>query len=318
MNDTTINSTRDRDALYREITESIIQSIEEGAGSGAFRMPWNRTPLTHRSVDGRPYRGLNVLLLSVAALRRNWTTPTWGTLRAWNAVGGKVRKGERGTRVILWKKSDAPSLEENEGDAGDDRTPPPPRLYARSFVVFNVAQIEGIDPNDYAQQPKPIKNLVAPDLYTLEAVTSIGCRVEFGGVRACYLPAFDLIQMPDRWRFEDQRAITSVLAHEAIHATGHKDRLAREFGKRFGDRAYAVEELVAELGAAMFLGNWSYRMTQRDDHARYIASWLAVLREQPRAILTVASQAQRAADFLLEAATRRETARRADTTETTA
>jgi antirestriction protein ArdC len=220
--------------------------------------------------------------------------------------------------VILWKKKDAPPWEENEGDAGDDRTPPPPKLYARSFFVFNVAQIEGVDPNDYAQQPKPIGDLVAPDLYTLEAVTSIGCRVEFGGVRACYLPAFDLIQMPDRWRFDDQRAITSVLAHEAIHATGHKDRLAREFGKRFGDRAYAVEELVAELGAAMFLGNWSYRMAQRDDHARYIASWLAALREQPRAILTVASQAQRAADFLLEAATRRETARRADTTETTA
>jgi antirestriction protein ArdC len=281
-------------------------------------MPWNRTPLTHRSVEGRPYRGLNLLLLSVAALRRGWSVPTWGTLRAWNAVGGKVRKGERGTRVILWKRKEEPPREDNEGDADEEHKSQSAKLYARAFTVFNVAQIEGVDPNDYAHQPQSIKNLVAPDLYTLEAVTSIGCRVEFGGVRACYLPAFDLIQMPDRWRFDDQRAITSVLAHEAIHATGHKDRLAREFGKRFGDRAYAVEELVAELGAAMFLGNWAYRMAQRDDHARYIASWLAVLREQPRAILTVASQAQRAADFLLDAATRREKSRPAETAETTA
>jgi antirestriction protein ArdC len=255
MNETTTNATRSRYALYREITQSIIQSIEEGAGSGAFRMPWNRTPLTHRSVEGRPYRGLNVLLLSVATLRRNWAIPAWGTLRAWNAAGGKVRKGERGTRVILWKKDDAPPWEDHEGDAGDDRAPPPPKLYSRSFTVFNVAQIEGVDPNDYAQQPRPIKNLAAPDLYTLEAVASIGCHVEFVGTRACYPPAFDLIQMPDRWRFDSQRAITSVLAHEAIHATGLKDKLAREFGKRFGDRAYAVEEIVAELGAAMFLGN---------------------------------------------------------------
>lgn len=315
MNDTPTDATPDRDALYRDITQTIIRSIEEGAVCGDYKMPWNRTPLTHRSTEGRAYRGLNVLLLSIAALSRGWVIPAWGTLKAWNAAGGKVRKGERGTRVVLWKKKDALPWEDEEGDAGDSAKPPRARLYARAFTVFNVEQIDDVDPGDYIQQPRPLADLLAPDLRTLEAATGIGCRVEFGGERACYMPAFDRIQMPDRWRFSDQRAITSVLAHEAIHATGHKDRLAREFGRRFGDRAYAVEELVAELGAAMFLGNWGYQPSERIDHAQYIASWLHVLREQPRAILTVASQAQRAADFLLDAATRRDERAKAPETE---
>jgi antirestriction protein ArdC len=108
--------------------------------------------------------------------------------------------------------------------------------------------------------------------------------------------------MPDRAAFASQRAITSVLAHEAVHATGAQPRLAREFGRRFGDRAYAVEEIVAELGAAMLLGTWGYRVEERQDHAQYVASWLQVLREQPRAIMNIASAAQKAADFLLDAA----------------
>jgi antirestriction protein ArdC len=307
MDTESIATTPDRDAVFREITESIIEAIEAGAANGGYRMPWNQTPLSHRSVEGRGYRGLNVLLLSIAALRRGFGSPVWGTVKAWNAKGGTVRKGERGTRVVLWKATQkTPPWEDQEGDAADNRKPACARLYARAFTLFNLCQVEGVDPEVYDVGPRPLADLIAPDWRVFEAATSIGARVEFGGVHACYMPAFDLIKMPDRWRFSCQREITSTLAHEAIHATGHRDRLARDFSGRFGERSYAVEELVAELGAAMLLGVWGYQPTERADHAQYIASWLKVLREEPRAIMTVASKAQAAADFLLAAATVRD------------
>lgn len=300
---TTTAAKPDREALYRDIASTIADAIEKGAVGGRYEMPWNASPLTHRSVEGRAYRGLNVLLLGIAQMARGFGAPVWGTVRAWNAAGGKVRQGERGTRVVLWKATrGTPPWHDQEGDAGDGAKPPRARLYARAFTVFNLSQVEGIDPDAYASGPRPLADLLAPDVRVLDAIKGMGVPLHWGGNRAFYRPSTDAIHMPDREAFASQRAITSVLAHEAVHATGAQPRLAREFGRRFGDRAYAVEEIVAELGAAMLLGTWGYRVEERADHAQYVASWLHVLREQPRAIMTIASAAQRAADFLLEAA----------------
>jgi antirestriction protein ArdC len=294
--------TNQRSVLYDNITGAIVRAIEDGAKGGAYRMPWNRIALRHRSVEDRPYRGMNALVLSCAALDRGYSPRVWGTYRAWAARGGQVRKGEKGTAIVVWKATrNTPPWEPQEGDAGDEQ-PHRARLFARAFWVFNAAQIDGIDVEEYADQPRPIGDLLAPDWRVPQALQMMGVPVHWGGDRAFYRIQHDEIHMPDRRLFTEARDITSVLAHEAIHATGHVKRLGREFGKRFGDRAYAVEELVAELGAAMALGHWGYAITERPDHAHYIASWLEVLRADAKAILTVASAAQKAADYLLEAA----------------
>jgi antirestriction protein ArdC len=126
-----------------------------------------------------------------------------------------------------------------------------------------------------------------------------GLSVRHGGNRAFYAPGADMVQMPLREAFRSTEGYYSVLAHELTHSTGHERRLSRQFGKRFGDRAYAVEELVAELGAAMICGTLGIEAEPRDDHADYIASWLRVLKDDKRAVVSAAAHAQKAADLVL-------------------
>jgi antirestriction protein ArdC len=127
-----------------------------------------------------------------------------------------------------------------------------------------------------------------------------GYEVEWheGGNRAFYNRSADEIRVPAFEQFDNAANFYGTLAHECVHSTGHESRLSREFGKRFGDEAYAAEELVAELGAAMWSGQAGVSATTREDHAAYLASWLRVLRADPKALLTVASKAQAAVDYM--------------------
>jgi antirestriction protein ArdC len=128
--------------------------------------------------------------------------------------------------------------------------------------------------------------------------------VKHGGERAFYRPADDIIQMPERERFLGTETSTpteayyGTLLHELTHWTGAKKRCDREFGKRFGDQAYAMEELVAELGAAFLCADLGISVTPRQDHAAYIDNWLSVLKADKKAIFTAASKAAQASDYL--------------------
>jgi antirestriction protein ArdC len=104
--------------------------------------------------------------------------------------------------------------------------------------------------------------------------------------------------MPPREAFRDPESYAATLAHELTHWTAHPSRLARELGKRFGDSAYAAEELIAEMGSAFLCADLGITPEVRDDHASYLAHWLKVLKADSRAIFTAASQAQRADDYL--------------------
>src|SRR5439155_9518281 len=123
--------------------------------------------------------------------------------------------------------------------------------------------------------------------------------VRHGGNRAYYSPSSDHIQMPPFQAFTEGPAYYSTLAHEHTHWTGKADRCDRQLGKRFGDNAYAAEELIAELGAAFVCAHLGLSTEPREDHAKYIQSWLKVLRSDKRAIFTAASKAQQAADYLI-------------------
>lgn len=127
---------------------------------------------------------------------------------------------------------------------------------------------------------------------------SSGATVRHGGNRAFYTPTGDFIQMPQFAQFVDAKSYYSVLAHEHTHWTGAKERLDRVFGARFGDAAYAFEELVAELGAAFLCAGLGLENEPRADHASYVASWLRTLKNDKKAIFKAASKAQAAADYL--------------------
>lgn len=273
---------------YEDVTNRIVHAIETGAAKAeGWKMPW------HSATGGRPmnvltqraYTGVNTINLWLDMQEKGYTSPVWGTLRQWNEAGAKVRKGERASLVVFWK--DLPKKEkpaEGEEDAGK-------RFVLKTSYVFNQAQVEGYEQPAPAQVWEPCaaeKLVVAADI-----------DLRYGGRRAYYHSGLDYVAIPARSDFVDHPSFQSTLLHEAAHWTGHSKRLAREFGKRFGDQAYAFEELVAELSAAFLCADLGVSNTPRDDHAQYVASWLKVLKGDPRAIFTAASQASKAAEFLL-------------------
>jgi antirestriction protein ArdC len=168
----------------------------------------------------------------------------------------------------------------------------------KGYTVFNAEQIEGLPAHFYATT-QPLNNAIE----RLDAVerffASTKATIKHGGNRAFYSPSLDFVQMPELPTFRDAESYYATLAHEATHWTRHESRLDRDLGrKRFGDAGYAMEELVAEIGAAFLCADLGITPETRDDHAAYIASWLKVLKDDKRAIFTAASHAQKAADFL--------------------
>ena len=279
--------------VYERVTASIVATLE--AGTRPWMKPWSKTsdgtgsslPLR---ANGTPYRGINVLLLWGAAADAGYTASTWMTYKQAAERGGQVRKGERGSMVVF--ASSFAKTETNDNGQDEEREIP----FLKAYTVFNVAQIEGLKTAEVA----PLPAVEKPQLIeTAEAfIAGTGAVIRHGGNRAFYAPGSDHIQLPPVQAFRDVESYTATKAHELIHWTGHASRTAREFGKRFGDQAYAVEELVAELGAAFLCADLGVTPEIREDHAAYLAHWLQVLKADKRAIFTAASQAQKAADFL--------------------
>lgn len=280
--------------VYTRITSEIITAIESGASG--WRMPWHHSgssitrPTNVQSA--KRYRGINVLALWVAADSAGYAEGLWGTYTQWQAAGAQVRKGERATTVVLWKEF-KPSQRDNEdeGEGGDDDGRP--RLFARAFWVFNRAQVENYDPAVRPVLPETDRIAAADRFFADLRIPLVS-----GHHDAHYRIDEDRIYMPDFGSFTSPADFVGTLFHEAGHATGAKHRLDRDFGKGFGDRARAMEEAVAELTASYVLADLEIAHHPRSDHAAYIASWLKLLKDDPRAIFTAASKAQQAADWM--------------------
>lgn len=280
--------------VYSRVTDRIVADLEKGVRS--WMKPWSASntegrvlrPLRH---NGTPYKGINVLLLWGEAVEKGYTSPTWMTYKQAETLNAHVRKGEKGSLVVFadrYTKTEA-------NDKGEDVEHSIP--FMKAYTVFNVQQIEGL-PAQY--QPTPAPDTAPLPLFEDAEKFFAGTGAEFrhGGNRAFYAPAADFIQLPPPDAFRDAESYAATKAHELTHWTGHQDRMAREFGKRFGDQAYAFEELVAELGAAFLCADLGVTPETREDHAAYLGHWLAVLKSDKRAIFTAAAHAQRAADYL--------------------
>jgi len=280
----------DRRDHYQEVTEKIIAALESGAKpwhqpwkSGSPGMPINAT-------TGRPYHGINVLLLTMTSFALGGD-PRFCSYKQASDRGWQVRKGERGTTVFFYKRMLVD--DKNADPDAEDRTKAIPLL--RAYTVFNGAQIDGIPPYVAPGAAEvPWRRLEAADII----LANSRAVIRFGGDRAFYSPALDFIQLPEPASFERAEDFAATALHEAAHWSGAKSRLDRDLTGRFGSGAYAQEELRAELASA-FIGRTLDLPCDIPNHANYIASWVRKLKEDKREIFRAAADAQRIADYLL-------------------
>ncbi|WMS43103.1 zincin-like metallopeptidase domain-containing protein [Acuticoccus sp. MNP-M23] len=281
--------------VYEKITTQIITELEKGVRP--WHQPWAAGHLAgpvSRPVrsNGEPYSGINILGLWVTAMQKGYGAPIWMTFNQAKVLGASVRKGEKGALVVY-----AGAITRSEtNEKGEDQERDIPFL--KGYTVFNVEQIDGLPAHYTASHPVRLnedERIAAAEAF----FAATGAVLAHGGSGAHYTPALDRIQMPDFAAFRNAGAYYATLAHETTHWTGHKSRLDRNLGgSRFGSQAYAMEELVAELGAAFLCADLGLEPQIEEDHAPYISNWLEDLKSDKRAIFTAASQAQKAADFL--------------------
>jgi len=273
--------------FYQSVTNKVIAALE--AGSPPWVKPWDGTPmLPCNAITGRPYSGINTLILWMSAQQGAYPSQGWLTFKQAKEIGATVRKGEKGTPISFVKRV--------ERQEGDERTTP----VLRTFWVFNTAQVENL-PAAYVSQPPEARGEETFDA-ALQFTRDCGIAISYGADQACYYPRRDEIHMPAYGRFHDDQAFFGTLFHELVHATGHKNRLDRDCGRRFGDAKYAFEELVAELGSAFLCARYGYPAEHRS--ASYVDAWLKGLKQDKRAIFYAAAYASKGADYLVQTAER--------------
>ena len=284
------------------ITDELIGIIDRGVLP--WRKPWcvggSSRPLRH---SGEPYQGINNFLLTMRTMLAGYTSPYWMTLRQANDMEARVVKGSRSSVVVYYgtteRNRDA-SASEDEADSDDRRTIP----FLKSYRVFNADQIEGLEDCFHPDPPKaPSHPERAPIPHMQSFFEAIGADVSFGSREACYVPTLDKIYLPPIELFEDPRNFYAVWGHELGHWTKPRHRLNRSYGDaRFGNTAYAREEIVAEL-CTVFLGQrLGFSAHTLELNAAYLDNWLRVLRSDKRAIFKHAADAQKACDYLVAAA----------------
>ena len=282
---------------YQSVTDRIVAMLESGARPWA--RPWTSgasisAPLARPlRVTGQAYTGANVLNLWAAASVRGFASRHWMTFKAAKEIGAHVRKGARSELAFYVGKHTV----RNEGAAEGEESE---RVisFMRAYCVFNADEIEGLPTRYLATAPVAPVPTVARMPQVDSFITRTGASISHGGDRAYYMPSMDIVRMPHFEQFRRPEGYYSVLLHELTHWTGHADRCARDLSGRFGNEAYAAEELVAELGAAFLCADLAISAEPREDHASYIASWTKVLRNDNRAIFRAAALAEKASGFL--------------------
>lgn len=282
-------STGGHDSVYRNITARIVEALRNG--TVPWRKPWRgQAHLPCNAISKRPYHGINLLLLSLAP----FVDHRWLTLRQANELGGHVRRGERASVAVFWKQLDIP-------DDDDQRTRRRSIPLLRYYHVFNVEQCENLE------IPVLITDSALPPRTRIEAAERVVAgmpnppRIVEGGVAACYQPPHDLVRIPRLQSFDSSENYYATLFHELGHATGHVTRLNRPgvTGQiEFGSCDYSREELVAELTSAFCCAEIGIDNSILDNAASYIHGWLETLQGDPKAVVTAAGHAQRAAAYI--------------------
>lgn len=288
----TKKASKERRDVHLEITNKIVAELEQGAAP--WVKPWTgnarHSGLPRNAITKRRYSGINVVVLLMAQQANGWASSEFLTFKQAQERGGNVRKGEKGTLVVFYKK--LRFEETNDQGEAEVKTP----MMVRGYTVFNVEQCDGLN---LKGTPEPVQGVEPEELSEafMQDVQKTGIRIEHGGARAFYTPTLDYVQMPKLADFKNAAGYMATLAHELVHATGHKSRLDRGFDKVPSKQEYAAEELVAELGAAFTCREYGIQHEELR-HAGYISSWISLLKADKKAIFRAASKASKATAYL--------------------
>jgi len=297
--------------MRQVVTDRIVAMLEKGGH--VFRERWTRAAargVPRNGKTGVPYRGANVLLLWEAAIEEGYASNVWLTYRQAQSLGAQVRKGERGVLCAHFERRARDGRGDVDGvlpvgGAGEEAVAADSGaragvLMCLPFWLFNAAQIDGL-PLEVVDLgvAAPTASVQVPVERAIRLLGGCNATIRHGFDQAAYLPGLDEIRLPWPRQFTSAEAQCATALHELVHWTGHPDRLNRCFGRRFGDAAYAFEELVAELGSAFVMGHCGLVDATVEGHAAYIGAWLQVLRGDRMAIFTAARLAQEAFAFIV-------------------
>ena len=279
--------------IYQTVTDRIVALLE--AGTCPWKKSWSGgSGMPKNLVSKKEYRGINPFLLSAMP----YSSPYWLTYRQAVSLGGHVKKGEKSSMVVFWKMLDKRAATDQDGEA-DTKHGKIPML--KFYNVFSVEQCEGLT---IPPEPEAVVNVFTAIEKAEQIVQGYkGAPViRYGGNRAFFRPAADLVQLPCQNTFEHSEDFYAVLYHELGHSTGAKHRLARKEVvdcNAFGSHDYSVEELVAEFTASFLCAHVGISNETIDMSASYIDGWLSVIKGDKKMLVVAAARAQAAADLIL-------------------
>lgn len=262
----------------QQITDQILAMLETSK-AGEWERPWAGAGLPVNATTDKHYAGINVIMLLIARHKHGFASNRWMTYKQAQGLGGQVRKGQKGTRIVFFRMLD---IERDDGET--DRIP-----MARSFTVFNEDQIDGLE---LEPMTAPIEQLDEAEAL----IAASGAQITHGGDQAFYCDSEDRIQVPARQAFKTMPGYYATVLHELVHWTGQASRCNRDMSSE--QRSYAFEELVAELGTAMLCAKFGIGDATVEGHAQYIAHWIELLKDDKGAFMRAAAAAQRAIDWL--------------------
>ncbi len=286
-----------RSSLYGDVTAKIVAELE--AGRVPWVQPWGRARaslgLPQNAATARRYSGINILILWGAVIERGFAAQSWLTFRQALGLGGHVRKGEAGTTVVFADRFVPKDRREAASGQRNDEKRDASVPFLKRFTVFNIEQCEGLPAALTADAPPAPEGLILPQAEAL--IRATGAKFRIGGGEAFYSPGADTVHVPPPQAFFEPVNWHRTAFHELGHWTGHASRLNRDQAGSYRSKAYAREELVAEMAGAFVCAALDIAPTVR--HADYLGEWLTLLREDSRAIFRAASAASKAADNLL-------------------
>ena len=271
-----------QDEIRAQVTEKIVAALKSGQ-TPPWRRPWaTYGPKLPTSIAGHTYSGINVVCLFLAAMQKNYSVNLWGTYNAFRQANAQVRRGEKGTQIILWKPITRRKLNAH-GEEVESTFP-----VMKTWTVFNVAQVDGYSVPGLETPRSEFLDYCPAE----EAFAATGADIRHGGNRAYYSPSTDHVQMPPKTAFHHEHGYYSTLAHEMIHWSqprlGHKE-------------SYAFEELVAELGSTFLSAELGVPNSEDLSNCEaYLASWVKQLENDHGAIFKAAKQASVSCEFILK------------------
>jgi len=255
-----------------------------------WRRPWSDDPNSgiHTSLStGTPYRGINQLLLQVAS--KKYQSKWWGTFNQIAFNGGNVRRGEKATKIVLWKPIQRKRANEQGKEVEDSF------LIMREFAVFNIEQCDGLDKFQVGFAKPEVSNDERYEHADL-VISSIGAEIRYGRNSAHYNPSSDTVCLPYRHQFESPESFYETAFHELAHFSEHPTRL----NWNRAEEGYQMGELIAEISSCMMMGELGLSVTTNlTNHASYLSHWLEGMGRDPKYIFKAASQASKVVDYLM-------------------